>query len=55
MGFPVKLFTTKGNLVFMNNLYSKVAVASVWIALSFTLVIPILYEAALNKASKIKP
>jgi hypothetical protein len=38
MGFPVKLFTTKGNLVFMNNLYSKVAVASVWIALTLTLV-----------------
>jgi hypothetical protein len=31
------LFTVKGNLVFMNNLYHKVAVASVCTALSFTL------------------
>jgi hypothetical protein len=37
MGFPVKLFTIKGNLFFMNNLYHKVAVASVCTALSFTL------------------
>jgi hypothetical protein len=33
MNFPVKLFTAKGNLVFMNNLYHKVAVASVCTAL----------------------
>jgi hypothetical protein len=38
MGFPVKLFTIKGNLVFMNNFYHKVAVASICTALSFTLV-----------------
>ena len=37
MSFPVKLFTIKGNLIFMNNLYRKVAVASVGIALGFTL------------------
>jgi hypothetical protein len=37
MGFPVKLFTIKGNLFFRNNLYHKVAVASVCTALSFTL------------------
>jgi hypothetical protein len=35
MSFPVKLFTIKGNLVFMNNLYHKVAVASVCTALGF--------------------
>jgi hypothetical protein len=33
MNFPVKLFAIKGNLVFMNNLYHKVAVASVCTAL----------------------
>src|SRR4028118_1255885 len=38
MSFPVKLFTIKGNLVFMNNLYHKVAVASVCTALGFALV-----------------
>jgi hypothetical protein len=38
MGFPVKLFTIKGNLVFMKNLYHKVAFASVCTALSFALV-----------------
>jgi hypothetical protein len=32
------LFTIKGNLVFMNNLYQKVALASVCTALSFALV-----------------
>ena len=37
MGFPVKLFTIKGNLVLMNHLYHKVAVASVGIALGFAL------------------
>jgi hypothetical protein len=37
MDFPVKVFTIKGNLVFMNNLYHKVAVASVGIALGFAL------------------
>jgi hypothetical protein len=37
VSFPVKLFTIKGNLVFMNNLYRKVAVASVGIALGFAL------------------
>jgi hypothetical protein len=31
------MFTIKGNLVVMNNLYHKVAVASVFTALSFTL------------------
>jgi hypothetical protein len=35
--FPVKLFTRKRNLVFMNNLYHKVAVASACTALSFVL------------------
>jgi hypothetical protein len=38
VSFPAKLFTIKGNLFFMNNLYHKVAVASVCTALSFTLV-----------------
>jgi hypothetical protein len=38
MGFSVKLFTIKGNLVFMNNLYQKVAVVSVCTALAFVLV-----------------
>jgi hypothetical protein len=37
MSFPVKLFTIKGNLVFMKNLYHKVAVASVCTALGFAL------------------
>ncbi len=37
MSFPVKLFTIKGNLVFMNNLYHKVAVASVGMILGFAL------------------
>jgi hypothetical protein len=37
MGFSVKLFTIKGNLVFMNNLYQKVVVASVCTALGFVL------------------
>jgi hypothetical protein len=37
VSFPVKLFTIKGNLVFMNNLYHKVAVASVCTALGFAL------------------
>jgi hypothetical protein len=37
VSFPVKLFTIKGNLVFMNNLYRKVAVTSVCTALSFVL------------------
>jgi hypothetical protein len=37
VSFPVKLFTIKGNLVFMNNLYHKFAVASVCTALSFVL------------------
>jgi hypothetical protein len=38
MSFLVKLFTTKGNLVIMNNFYHKVAIASICTALSFTLV-----------------
>jgi hypothetical protein len=37
MGFPLKVFSIKRNLVFMNNLYCKVAAASVGIALGFTL------------------
>jgi hypothetical protein len=37
MRFPVKLFTIKGNLVFMNNLYHQIAVASVCTALGFAL------------------
>jgi|ERR687885_1699121 hypothetical protein len=37
MAFSIKLFTIKGNLFFMNNLYHKVAVASVCTPLSFTL------------------
>jgi hypothetical protein len=37
VSFPVKLFTIKGNLVFMKNLYHKVAVASVCTALGFVL------------------
>src|SRR4028119_489237 len=37
MSFSVKLFTIKGNLVFMNNLYHKIAVASVCTALGFAL------------------
>jgi hypothetical protein len=37
MGFPLKVFSIKRNLVFMNNLYRKVAAASVGIALGFTL------------------
>jgi hypothetical protein len=37
VSFPVKLFTIKGNLVFMNNLYHKVAVASVGMVLGFAL------------------
>lgn len=37
MSFPVKLFTIKGNLVVMNNLYHKVAVASVCTSLGFVL------------------
>jgi hypothetical protein len=37
VNFPVKLFTIKGNLVFMNNLYRKVAVAYVCTALAFVL------------------
>jgi hypothetical protein len=37
MSFSVKLFTLKRNLVFMNNLSYKVAVASVCTALSFVL------------------
>src|SRR4028118_1657078 len=37
MGFPVKLFTIKGNLVFMKNLYHKIAVVSVCTALGFAL------------------
>jgi len=37
MGFPVKLFTIKGNLVFINKLYHKVAVGSVCTALGFVL------------------
>jgi len=35
--FPVKLFTLKRNLVFMNNFYYKVAVASVCTALGFAI------------------
>ena len=37
MDFPVTLFTIKRNLVVMNNLYHKVAVASIFITLSFIL------------------
>jgi hypothetical protein len=37
MGFPLKVFSIKRNLVFMNNLYRKVVAASVGIALGFTL------------------
>jgi hypothetical protein len=37
MGFPIKLFTIQGNLVFMNNLYHKIAVASVCTVLGFAL------------------
>jgi len=37
MGFLVKLFSIKGNLVFMNKLYHKVAVVSVCTALGFAL------------------
>jgi hypothetical protein len=37
MGFSAKLFTIKVNLVFMNSLYHKIAVASVCTALSFIL------------------
>src|SRR4028119_742210 len=37
MNFSVKLFTIKGNSVFMNSLYHKVTVASVGIALSLAL------------------
>jgi hypothetical protein len=37
MSFPAKLFRIKGNLVLMNNLYHKIAVASVCTALSFAL------------------
>src|SRR4028118_1979955 len=37
MSFRARLFTIKGNLVFMNNLYYKVAVASVCTALGFAL------------------
>ncbi len=37
MCFSAPLVTIKGNLVFMNNLYHKVAIASVCTALSFTL------------------
>jgi hypothetical protein len=37
VSFPVKSFTIKGNLVFMKNLYHKVAVASVCTALGFVL------------------
>src|SRR4028118_722565 len=37
MSFPAKLFSIKGNLVFMNNLYHKIAVASVCTALGFVL------------------
>jgi hypothetical protein len=37
VSLPVKLFTIKGNLVFMNNLYHKVVVTSVCMALSFAL------------------
>jgi hypothetical protein len=37
MGFPLKVFSIKRNVVFMNYFYLKVAVASVSIALGFTL------------------
>jgi hypothetical protein len=37
MGFPVKFFTRIGTLLFMNNLYHKIAVASVCTALDFAL------------------
>jgi hypothetical protein len=37
MGFIVKVFTVKGNLVFMNNFYHKLAVASICATLSFPL------------------
>jgi hypothetical protein len=37
VSFLVKLFTIKGNLVLMKNLYHKVAVASVFTALGFVL------------------
>jgi hypothetical protein len=37
MCFPAQLFTIKRNLVFMNNLYNKVAVASVCTVLGFAL------------------
>jgi hypothetical protein len=37
VGFPVKLFIIKGSLVFMNNLYHKVAVFSVCTALGVAL------------------
>src|SRR4028119_1843646 len=37
MSFPAKLFSIKRNLVFMNNLYHRVAVASVCTALGFAL------------------
>jgi hypothetical protein len=37
MSFPLKVFNIKRNLVFMNNLYRKVAAASFGIALGFTL------------------
>ena len=37
MGFPLKVFSIKRILVFMNNLYRKVAAASVGLALGFSL------------------
>jgi hypothetical protein len=37
MGFSIKTFNIKGNLVFMNNLYHKVVVASVCTALGFAI------------------
>jgi hypothetical protein len=37
MGFSIKLFTIKGDLVFMNNIYYKVAVVSACTALGFFL------------------
>jgi hypothetical protein len=37
VSLSVKLFTIKGNLIFMNNLYHKVAVASVCTALGFAI------------------
>jgi hypothetical protein len=37
MSFSVKLFTLKRNLVFMNNLYHKLAVASIYTALGFAI------------------